>query len=111
ALEARLKGRLRHRVANPVRHEPRALVGHAEHPMQLMRAHALLARTEEVEREQPLVQRNVRALEDRADRDRVLLPASGALVELPCLRFEWVWPALTLAAVRADGTVRPADRL
>ena len=31
-----------HREANAVRHEPRGLVGHLQHPVELVGAHALL---------------------------------------------------------------------
>src|SRR6266550_519493 len=92
-------------------HEPSGLVGDADHPMQLVGAHALLARTEQVEGEQPLVQRDVRSLEDRSDRDRVLLAAGRALVQLAGSGLERVGLTLVLAAVRTLRTVRPADRL
>jgi len=54
---------VRHRLANAHRHEPCRLVGDPECAMQLMRRNAFLARRHQTEGEQPLVDRNMRALE------------------------------------------------
>ena len=51
--------RMGHRVPDAAEHEPGGFVGHTKYPMQLMRAHPLLAGRKQVEGEQPLVQRNV----------------------------------------------------
>jgi hypothetical protein len=99
--KARLKGRLLHRLPDAVRHEPGALIGHAEHPVKLMRAHALLGRAEQVEREQPLIQRDMTGLKDRPHRDSELLAASRALPKPSRLVLEEVRLALGLATVRA----------
>src|ERR1700722_12642580 len=61
--------------ADAMAEEPSRLVGHAEHALELERAHALLARAHQVHREQPLGQRNLAALHDRADRDGKLAVA------------------------------------
>jgi len=70
---------LRHRIANPMRHKPRALVGHAKHSMELMGAHSLFGCTEKMESHQPLVKRDMAVLEDRAHSDGELLAARAAL--------------------------------
>ena len=49
--------------------------------MELVGADALLGASKQVDRLQPLVQRNVAALEDGADRDRELLAAVTALAD------------------------------
>src|SRR6185369_6055955 len=68
------------RVTNSMGHEPRGLVlSDVEVPHKLMRAHAFLTRREQVNRQQPFVQRYVRILKDCADCDRELLFASATL--------------------------------
>ena len=77
----------RHRVADAVRHEPSRLVlFDIQHPHKLMRAHALLPRgTEQVNRQQPFVKRNVAESSKMGlDRDGELLAASGALPQNLC---------------------------
>jgi len=61
-----------------MRHEPRALVRYAKHPVKLMSAHPLLAGAKEMNGQQPFVEGNVAILKDRANRHRELLPASSA---------------------------------
>ena len=70
-----------HGLADAVRHEPSGLVGDAEHAVQLVGGHALLARCQQVRRQQPLVERDLATLEHGADRDGELLAAFVALVE------------------------------
>src|SRR5579863_2688978 len=102
-----------------MRHEPGALVRHAEHPVKLVGAHTLLAGTEQMERQEPPVEWDVAVFHDRADRHRELLPAACALPEaLPAMTFgllvfeigfEFIGFA-DYAAVRTDRTIGPAFR-
>ena len=62
-----------------MRHEPSALVGDPEYPVKVMGAHALLAGTEQVERVQPLIQRQVAIFKNRSNRHTELLFAGLAL--------------------------------
>jgi len=68
-----------HRVANPMRHEPRALISHSKHSVKLVGAHAFLARAEKMDCHEPFVQRNMAVREDRIHSDRELLAASLTL--------------------------------
>src|SRR6185437_235208 len=68
-----------HRFADTVHHEPRGLVGHVELAVHLVRAHGLFARRDEMEGQHPLVERDVRALEQGANRDAEVLAAGIAL--------------------------------
>ena len=109
-----------HGFADAVRHEPSRLVGDAEHAVQLVGADALLARHEQVHCQQPLVQRNLAALEHGADGDGELLAAIVALDDaladrafglrldgLATLRREPL--GIDRTAVRANRTVRPTQ--
>src|SRR6516164_2549970 len=49
------RGAIVHREPDPVRHEPSATVCHAEHSVQLMRAHPLLATSHQPKCQQPFV--------------------------------------------------------
>src|SRR5258708_7104433 len=82
-------------------HEPSALVGYAEHPVNLVRAHTFLARRHKLKREDPLVERYVRSLEHGAYGDGELSLAPLALIEPR---------ALTLAAQRICRTDHTAMR-
>src|SRR5580700_34485 len=77
----RAKVRLACGLADTVHEEPGRFEADAEHPMELMRAHPLLAGRQQVHGFKPDMQRNFRPLHDRADRDRELLAAGIALVE------------------------------
>lgn len=95
-------------------HEPSALVGDPEHSVKLMGAHALLAGAEQVNREEPLVQRNMAIRENRSDRHGELLSARLALVDARArlgtrLRRQLV--RLIGAAMRAHGSRRPTPGL
>src|SRR5258708_7323368 len=57
------RGAISHCLANSVRDEPSRLVRDAKGAMQLVGADALFARRHEAEGEQPLVERDMRALE------------------------------------------------
>jgi len=61
-------------------------VGHAQHAVELVGRHAFLARCHEVKGQKPLVQGNVRPLENRADRDRELTLAGIAVVKPGTMR-------------------------
>ena len=99
-----------HRLAETVRHEPRALVGDLQGAMQLMRAHALLGGRHQVGRLEPLVQRDMTGLENRADFDREVSLAltAAAQANAGALALQLV-SAADRAALRADGAVRPQN--
>ena len=73
-------GRFAHSFANAVRHEPSRFVRDAQHAMQLVALMPFLER-QQVGRQEPLVQRDLGALEHGSDRDRELLTAGIALVQ------------------------------
>src|SRR3954447_8800013 len=81
AKAARIVRGARHRLADAMRHEPSRLVAKAQHTVELVGAGPLLARGHQVRGQEPLVQRDVRALEDGADRGRELATALPALVQ------------------------------
>ena len=58
-----------HRGADAVAEVPCRLVGHAERPLELVRAHALLGLAHEVGSEEPLPQGKVGVVEHRPGRD------------------------------------------
>lgn len=93
-------------------HEPRGLVGHSKHPVELMRADALFARAHEVHGEPPFCQRNVRPLEYGFDRGGELLVAGVAVVQAGpralALGFRHI--LASGATVRTDSTIRPPHR-
>ena len=101
-----------HGFANAVRHEPRGLVSHSERAVQLVRRHAFFAAADKAKRERPFVQRDMARLHDGAGRYRERAVARIAMNEAGAMRLavEAV-DLLNLAAVRAKGSVRPADRL
>src|SRR5205814_1027470 len=69
----RLRARRRHRLADTMRHEPCGTVGtETEHSLKLQRADAFLAGGNDVHCQQPLVERDMRALVDRAGANREL---------------------------------------
>src|SRR5260370_1573932 len=53
-----------HGSANPVREVPCCLVGHFQHALELVRGHSLAGFGNQVGREEPLPQRQVRVMED-----------------------------------------------
>src|SRR5579862_3502219 len=97
-----------------MRHEPSALEGHTKHPMKLVRAHALLAGTHQVDRGQPLDKGNVAVGEDRTHGNGELLTARGALVDtlagVSLSAFLWLQLVgfADDSAVRTDRAIRPA---
>ena len=64
-----LAGLVVHRGADAVAEIPGGLVGHTEHPLQLVRADALLRLAHHVDGEEPLPQREFGVVEERADPD------------------------------------------
>src|SRR5579863_4890132 len=99
----------RHGLADAMAHEPRALVCDPKQPVDLMGANALLARYHQVHRRQPLVQRDMRPLKQRADAHRELFTAIRA--EVPSRTHRFAAKRLHgfhLTAVRAEGTIWPA---
>src|SRR5271168_5051023 len=97
-------------------HEPNRFVANACHAMDLMSRHPFLAGTEQVGREKPAMERDVRILKHCSDCDTELLAASVALPDTftdgfigtgPCFKFARV---IDFSAVRADGAIGPADR-
>ena len=72
---------LPHRLPDPVSHEPSGLVRDLQHPMELVRRDALLARGHQVKGEYPLGQRDMAALHHRAIRNREMATAGVALMQ------------------------------
>src|SRR5665213_300881 len=109
AERASLAGRL-HRFADAMRHEPSGLVGNPQHPVKLVGADALLRRSHEVRGEQPLVQRDMRPLKNRARPDREFAPAIVAKKH-SCLRLSAHLAALVRSAERAIQALTPTRGL
>src|SRR5579871_201363 len=89
--------------------EPSRLIGRAEHPVELVRRHALLAACHEARRQHPFRQRDMRAFHDGADRNSERLTAVLAVVDArpgacPLQLPDSIAPN---AAARAHWTVRP----
>ena len=101
-----------HRFADAHGKEPRGLVGpETEVALQLERTDALLAGGHQVERKQPLVERDMRALHDGASAARELVAAVAA-EEHTGLSFAAHTHRVERAAMRAvDLTIGPAGRL
>src|SRR5207248_2379234 len=94
------------RQSEPVHHEPRGFLGDAKIAGDLVAADAVLAVDEHPHRGQPLRERDRAVLEDAADLDGELLPATlalpdapgghvGALLALTVRAFDTAWPAQT----------------
>jgi hypothetical protein len=92
-----------HGFADAMAHEPRGLVGNSDHAADLMGAHALLGRDEQLINEQPLLLGNFRTLKDGADIRGVLLAAVIALDQ-------GVAVLLALKARGIEGTAMRAER-
>lgn len=95
-----LQRRLSHRIADPVAHEPCALVRDPEHAMNLVCAHALFGSVHEVDRGEPLRQGDVAILENRPDGHAELLPARFALQQSLSAAFSGAWPSREAIDVR-----------
>lgn len=98
-----------HASPDTVAHAPRGLVGaEAEQPVDLQRAHALLAGEHQVDDLKPLAQRLVGVLEDGPDRDREAVAAGiGAGVADPMEVLGPMFHDLGIAAARAADARRP----
>ena len=102
---------LAHSFTNTMRHEPSGLVGKPKHPVKLVSGDAFLAGAHQMRRKKPLGHGNVRPLVNCAHGRRELPAALFAVVparphRLAAQRLH----GIRLAAERAVGTVRPADR-
>jgi hypothetical protein len=75
ALAAERRAIILHCFADTVRQEPSRLVRYPERAMQLVRGDAFLAGAHQADRQQPFVQRDMRALENHADAHRELVLA------------------------------------
>src|SRR5262249_6784360 len=96
-----------HRGADAVRGEPRGLVAARQDLPELARGRSRRALDEEVHRDEPLPERQVRAVEERPGRDAELVAARAA--EPPRARLG-PGQTLRLAAPRALRSGRPAQR-
>src|SRR5579872_380095 len=99
-----------HGLANAVRHEPSRAISDLERAMELMRAKALLGTGVEAEAQEPLVQRDMTALEHRADADGEFLAAVPAVI--PARSHGLAAKSLNRVrstAERAIGTLRPEN--
>src|SRR5258708_28446806 len=92
-------------------HKPSGTVGaKAEHSPKLMRAHSLLGRAHEMRSEQPLMQRDMRALIQRAHGGRERLLAGAALVQTGARALALEFGGLVYGAtMRADWAIRPTE--
>ena len=90
-------------------HEPRGFQGHAQSPMQLVRADAFLARANQEHRLKPDMQLDVAGLEDGADLDSEGLAAAIALVGAyaGAIALQLAYAVLAGATVRANGAIGP----
>jgi len=93
--------------AEPVEHEPRRLLGNADFLGELHRRNTLSRRNEQVHRVEPLMERDVAALEDRAGADREVFPTGVATVEASLAGGD----AFAGSADRAAGTIWPETPL
>lgn len=102
-----------HGFAYAVGHEPCRLIGHAQCALKLLAADAFLAGAHQVHGLNPNVQFDFAALENGAHSDRELFAAILALVKAVTMRlaFQLVVVFVYAAAMRADGAIRPANRL
>lgn len=94
-------------LAQPLKHEPCGLLRDADLRMKLDAADAFAGRDEQIHCVNPLVQWDVRALEDGSGSDGEIEQAGVAAVEAALAGAD----AHRLAARRAGGPVRPAPRL
>ena len=95
-----------------MRHEPSGFQGHAQGPVQLVRANALLAGAHQVDSLKPKVQLDMACLEDGPDLDGKGLAAGVALVSANAgaLALHGAG-AIYNTAVRAYTAMRPNARL
>src|SRR5262249_19288505 len=91
------------RVANPVHHEPRCLLGHLKSAGDLVRRYAILAVGKHPHRAEPLIEGNGGILEDGSDLNRKLLVAPHTLPHEPRLQKGMLLAATTRAYRLAFG--------
>src|SRR5665213_531535 len=96
----RAKPAVTHGLTNAMAREPCRFVGQPEHAMDLVGADALLAANHQMQDQQPLVERDMRALKHGADRDGELLLAALALVDAGAV-FSTLRAALAVKLVSA----------
>src|SRR6185312_1309353 len=88
--------------------KPRALIGDSERAMQLVRADTFLRGCHEANRQQPFMQRDMRALHDGAGARREFVLARGAVVPARPHRVAAEWRVHSeCATMRAMPTVSP----
>lgn len=109
----RSKRAVAHGLADTVREEPRALIGDAKRPVDLVAADALLRGTQEVDGLEHLVERDMGALKYGADLDGELLAALllGALPQTPAGLGQVVVLRVERTTMRTDRAIRPELRL
>lgn len=101
-----------HREPDAMRHVPGGFHVHAERPLKLSGADALLAAAHEIHRLKPEMQRRVTGFKDGADLDGEGLAAGVALVSADPSALALQLPAaIDNAAMGADATARPNDAL
>ena len=102
-----------HCLANSVRHEPSgAIRAKAKHPHELVGANTLFARGHQMKAENPLVERDMAGLHHGPDRDRKGRAARVALEHPRTVRLAvYERGFVHNAAMRADRTIRPVERL
>src|SRR5260221_4340067 len=100
--------RFAQRFANAMAKKPSGFLAQSEQAADLKGAHALLAGHHEVGCGKPLVQRNLAALIQRANRDRERLAAGIALIEAVAMTLALhECGVIHSAAMRADRAIRP----
>jgi hypothetical protein len=99
-----------HSLTDAMRQKPRALVGHTQHAVQLMGAHALLAGAEKVNGQEPLMDRDMAALHHRARAARELVAAIVA-EEVASLGLAFHAVDALRTAMRASDLIGPARSL
>ena len=92
-------------------HEPSGLIGDADGAVQLVGAHTLLAGGDQMDGQNPLVQRHFGTLKDSADSHGEGAGAVIALVDAGARAFALELRGFACAtAMRANRTLGPADR-
>lgn len=100
-----------HCLTDTHRQEPGALVGDAEHAVDLVAGHALLAGGHQPEGHQPLGERDFAALHDGANRDGELLAAVAAQTQAAlCGGATEARAMFAAVAERANRAIGPALR-
>ncbi len=99
-----------HGFPDSVGHKPGGLVGHAKHPMKLMRTYPLLAGGHKAKGVKPFVQFDMGILKDCAYGHSERLAATIALIKAGPMAFAFkFFDLLRFAAMRAYRAIRPAQ--